>query len=240
MAETIPFRTKADIVYESLREKILSGELQPGDRVPINHVARSLGVSDIPAREGVKRLESDGLLSFTTHKGAVVTRMGQHEVAELFAIRTELEALALRHAATRITADELSQLRRILDEMGEAEREGDCIRYGRLNREFHLCAYGAQPYRRLSTMIESLWDSSDWCRRIFNAEHEAMRASLSEHEAIYEALSRGDGEAAAVFLRAQKHRATAWLLEHIQAAEELEEQASADAGASSKQTASQS
>ena len=122
MAQTIAFRTKADIVYESLREKILSGELQPGDRVPINHVARALGVSDIPAREGVKRLESDGLLSFTTHKGAVVTRMGQHEVAELFAIRTELEALALRHAASRITADELRQLRSILDEMAEAER----------------------------------------------------------------------------------------------------------------------
>jgi DNA-binding GntR family transcriptional regulator len=218
--EPLTFRTKADIVYESLREQILSGELAPGDRVPISHVARALGVSDIPAREGVKRLEADGLLSFTTHKGAVVTQMGQHEVAELFAIRTELEALALRNAAARITPDELRRLRSILDEMAEAERDEDCPRYGQLNREFHLCAYSAQPYRRLTTMIQSLWDSTDWCRRIFNAESRAMRASLAEHESIYAALERGDGEAAEVFLRAQKLRATNWLLEHIQATED--------------------
>jgi len=228
-SSTLPFRTKADIVYETLREQILNGELQPGDRVPINHVARALGVSDIPAREGVKRLESDGLISFTTHKGAVVARMGHHEVAELFAIRTELEALALRNAASRISAEELRDLRAILDKMAEAERVGDCKGYGRLNRAFHLCAYSAQPYERLTSMIESLWDSSDWCRRIFNAETTAMRASLSEHESMYDALARGDGEAAAVFLRAQKHRATAWLLDHIQAASELEEQAAATA-----------
>jgi DNA-binding GntR family transcriptional regulator len=219
MTRTLTFRTKADIVYEKLREQILNGELQPGDRVPINHVARALGVSDIPAREGVKRLEADGLLSFTTHKGAIVTQMGHQDVEELFAIRTELEALALRQAAMRITPEELAELRVILDEMAEAERAGDAKEYGRLNREFHLRAYAAQPYQKLRGMIESLWDSSDWCRRIFNAEAASVRTSLGEHEAIYEALARGDGEAASVFLRAQKHRAAAWLLEHVQAAE---------------------
>jgi DNA-binding GntR family transcriptional regulator len=219
MRQPLVFRTKADIVYEKLREQILSGELQPGDRVPINHVARALGVSDIPAREGVKRLEADGLLSFTTHKGAIVAQMGHHEVEELFAIRTELEALALRQAAARITPAELSELRSILDAMAEAERDGNALEYGRLNREFHLRAYAAQPYKKLCSMIESLWDSSDWCRRIFKAEAASLRASLGEHEAIYEALARGDGEAASVFLRAQKHRAAAWLLDHIQASE---------------------
>jgi DNA-binding GntR family transcriptional regulator len=245
MTRTLTFRTKADIVYEKVREQILSGELQPGDRVPINHVARALGVSDIPAREGVKRLEADGLLSFTTHKGAVVTQMGHHEVEELFAIRTELEALALRQAAPRITAEELRELRAIIDAMAEAERAGDAKEYGRLNREFHLRAYAAQPYQKLCTMIESLWDSSDWCRRIFHAEASSLRASLAEHEAMYEALARGDGEAASVFLRAQKHRAAAWLLEHIEAAQpeaspadDAQAQANKVRRTSSKRTAS--
>src|SRR5215813_12643941 len=102
MAATMPYRTKADMVYDYVREQILSGELQPGDPVPISHVARELGVSDIPAREGVKRLENAGLLTFETHKGAVVARMGRAEVEEMFAIRTELEALALRQAAAKI------------------------------------------------------------------------------------------------------------------------------------------
>jgi DNA-binding GntR family transcriptional regulator len=141
--------------------------------------------------------------------------MGHHEVEELFAIRTELEALALRQAATRITPEELRELRTIIDAMADAERAGDAEAYGRLNREFHLRAYAAQPYQKLRSMIESLWDSSDWCRRIFKAEQSSVRASLGEHEAIYEALARGDGEAASAFLRAQKHRAATWLLDHI-------------------------
>ena len=219
MEKPLQFRTKADIVYERLRAQILSGELRPGDRVPINRVARELGVSDIPAREGVKRLEADGLLSFTTHKGAVVSQMGHHEVEELFAIRTELEVLALRHAAPRITEAELAELRSILDSMTRAARDGDVEEYGKLNRDFHLCTYAAQPYRKLSSMIETLWDSSDWCRVIFSTESESIRASLTEHEAIYDALARADGEAASVFLRAQKHRAGSWLLKSIDTSE---------------------
>jgi DNA-binding GntR family transcriptional regulator len=215
MRAPVQFRTKADLVYEQLREEILSGAVLPGQRVSISRVARELGVSDIPAREGVKRLEADGLVSFTTHKGAVVTRIGRHEVEELLAIRTELEALALRHAAARITAAELAELRSILDEMGRAQRAGEVGEYGRLNREFHMRAYAAQPYAKLRAMIESLWDSTDWCRRIFNTEAESVRVSLAEHEAIYEALARADGEAASASLRAQKLRAGAWLLEHI-------------------------
>jgi len=211
----VNFRTKADLVYEQLREEILSGAVLPGQRVSISRVARDLGVSDIPAREGVKRLEADGLVSFTAHKGAVVTRMGRHEVEELFAIRTELEALALSRAAERITPEELERLREILDAMGRAERDGDVAAYGLLNREFHMLAYAAQPYAKLRSMIESLWDSTDWCRRIFNTEGESMRASLAEHEAIFEALARADGESAGAALRAQKGRAAAWLLDHI-------------------------
>ena len=219
------YRTKADLVYEQLREEILSGAVRPGQRVSISRVARDLGVSDIPAREGVKRLEADGLVSFTTHKGAVVTRMGRHEVEELFAIRTELEALALSRAAERIDATELARLRKILDAMGAAERGGDVAAYGRLNREFHMLAYAAQPYAKLRSMIESLWDSTDWCRRIFSTEAESMRASLAEHEAIYDALARADGDAAAAALRSQKQRAAAWLLERIHEDGDAEEPA---------------
>lgn len=215
MTAPLPFRTKADIVYDELRERILSGRLRPGDRVPISRVARELGVSDIPAREGVKRLEADGLLEFATHKGAVVPHMGRHEIEELFAIRAELEALAVRRAATEITPGELARLRGILDAMADAEARGDIPAYGRLNREFHLCAYAAQSYGKLQSMIGSLWDSTDWCRRIFAVDSESLRASSTEHEAIYDALARRDGDAAAALIRAQKQRAADWFLARV-------------------------
>jgi DNA-binding GntR family transcriptional regulator len=218
MTAPLPFRTKADIVYDELRERILSGRLAPGDRVPISRVARELGVSDIPAREGVKRLEADGLLEFATHKGAIVPRMGRHEIEELFAIRAELEALAVRRAAEEITPEQLTELRRILDAMAGAEARGDVAEYGRLNRELHLGAYAAQSFARLQTMIGSLWDSTDWCRRIFATDTESLRSSSAEHELIYEALARGDGDAAAAAVRAQKQRAADWYLGRVDGA----------------------
>jgi DNA-binding GntR family transcriptional regulator len=172
-------------------------------------------VSDIPAREGVKRLEADGLLEFEPHKGAVVAHMSPLQVEELFAIRAELEGLALRRAAQTIDEAQLAHLRATLDAMATAEREGRTEEYGRLNREFHLAAYAAQPYKKLCAMIESLWDSTDWCRRIFSADAQSVRASSAEHEEIYEALARGDGDAAAEAVRTQKQRAATWLLKQM-------------------------
>jgi DNA-binding GntR family transcriptional regulator len=220
VTDALNFRTKGQLVHEHLRERILSGEYSPGTRLPISVIARELGVSDIPAREGIKRLEAEGLLEFETHKGAVVTQVRADEVEELFAIRSELEALALRQAALTITPEVLVELRRLLDEMAAAERAGDAVAYGRLNREFHFAIYDAQPFRRLSTMIRNLWDSTDWCRRIFASATDYLPASTAEHEGIYRALQAGDGDTAGDLLRQQKQRALDWLLVHVERSED--------------------
>jgi DNA-binding GntR family transcriptional regulator len=209
------FRTKADLVREELRARLLRGDLQPGDRVPIATLARELGVSQIPVREGITRLEAEGLLAFETHKGAVVPRLAPADIEETFAIRAELEGLAARRAAAAITPERLAELRAILDEMAEAAASGDHEAYGRGNRAFHLTIYRSQPYGRLTTMIETLWDQTDWCRRIFARDEESLAASAGEHEAILAALARGDGEAAEAHLHQQKRRSSAWLLAHL-------------------------
>jgi DNA-binding GntR family transcriptional regulator len=217
------FRTKADVVYELLRERILSGDLRPGDRVPINKVARELGISDIPAREGVKRLEAIGLVEFAIHKGAVVTTLGRHEVTELFAIRTELEALAMRNAAQEIGGEQLAELRTTLEQMAAAAEQCDVDEFDLHVRAFHMTAYGAQSFRKLSTMLEQLWDSTDWCRRILLDDAKMVSASLADHKLIYDALEQHDGEAAAVFVRAQKHRTVAWFLRRMDEREKREQ-----------------
>jgi len=209
------FRTKADLVHEELRARLLRGDLRPGDRVRIAAVARELGVSQIPVREGVKRLEAEGLLTFETHKGAVVPRLAPADVEETFVIRAELEGLAVRRAAQTITSEQLEALRAILDDMADAAAAGDAERYAAGNRAFHMTIYRSQPYRRLASMIEGLWDRTDWCRRIFALDEEAISASVGEHEAILAALARGDGEAAEAHLHEQKRRASAWLLAHL-------------------------
>jgi DNA-binding GntR family transcriptional regulator len=213
--DTSTFQTKADVVHDHLRERVLSGDLRPGERVPISRVARELGFSDIPVREGVKRLEAEGLLQFETHKGAVVTTLDAHDVEEMFAIRAELEALAMQRAARTINREQLDQLRDLLEAMEQAEHEGRVRDYGLLNRDFHFLIYESQPYKRLLALIRDYWNSADWCRRIFATDAQSVRASAAEHRGIYEALVTGDGEEAARLLRQQKLRSSAWLLEHM-------------------------
>ena len=206
--------SKAQRARQYVRERVLSGDLRPGQRVRISAIARELGFSDIPVREGVMRLEAEGLLEFETNKGAVVTTLHPDDIEEMFAIRGELEALAVRRASRTINRDQLDHLRDLLEEMEEAEHEGRVEDYGRLNREFHFAIYEAQPYKRLLSLIRDYWDSTDWCRRIFVSDANSIRASAAEHRGIYQALVDGDGDAAAELLRQQKRRAGAWLLEH--------------------------
>jgi DNA-binding GntR family transcriptional regulator len=214
--------SKADRACEYVRERVLSGELRPGERVRISWVARELGCSDIPVREGVKRLEAEGLLEFAAHKGAVVSTLDRHDIEEMFAIRGEIEALAIRRASRTINREQLDELRDLLEAMEQAERDGRVEDYGRLNREFHFAIYEAQPYKRLLALIRDYWDSTDWCRRIFAGDADSVRASAAEHRGIYQALVDGDGDTAAELLREQKRRAGAWLVEHVDHAAEAE------------------
>jgi DNA-binding GntR family transcriptional regulator len=213
--DTLNFRTKGELVYEQVRKRILEGNYAPGERISMSAIARELGVSDIPVRESIKRLQAEGLLDYETHKGAVVSQLSTTEIEELFAIRAELEALALRNAAASITPARLAELRRLLDAMIAAEERQDAVAYGELNREFHFAIHNAQPYRKLSVMIENLWASTDWCRRIFTADTGYLPYSNAEHEAIVTALERHDAETAEAVLRAQKQRALRWLLDHV-------------------------
>ena len=216
MTAPMEFRTKAELAYEHLRDEIFTGRLRPGDRVRISHVARHLGVSDIPVRESVRMLEAEGILSSEPHKGAVVAQLGAPEIEELFAIRAELEAQAVRRAAAALTDAQFEQLAELMERMEEADRIGDGSAYGDLNREFHFAIYRAQSYQRLTSMIRDLWRSTDWCQRVFERDADSRRSSVQEHRQIYAALRRRDGDTAADVVHRQKRRSCAWLLDHIE------------------------
>jgi DNA-binding GntR family transcriptional regulator len=209
------YRSKADIVEEHVRELILTGELAPGEPLRISDVSRSLGVSDIPCREAFARLETEGLLRTEPHKPAVVAEVGAHELEELFAIRAQLEGLAMEQAATSLDGEQLDHIEAVLEQMEAAERDSRADDYRELNRSFHFAIYEHQPYERLTKLVRELWDSSSRCGTIFRADDTAMEASAAEHRKMFEALRTGDGPEARRVLEAQKHRACTWLLHHV-------------------------
>src|ERR1700760_4374599 len=96
-------RTLAEKAYESLHAAIITGQLRPGARLPIEELAEHLEMSPMPIREAVRRLDGAGLVEDVPHRGARVTELSVTDLAEVYEVRLSLETLAMRRAAARFT-----------------------------------------------------------------------------------------------------------------------------------------
>jgi DNA-binding GntR family transcriptional regulator len=188
------FLTKQDLAYQSLRRAIMRGELAPGARVVIDDVAPRLGVSIIPVREALQRLERERLVEIRPHAGAVVTALSKEDVAEVFALMESLEAAAAGPAAARATDEDIARLEAILRELEAARRARDHESWLERNAAFHLelCRLAGMPL--LSEFAERVFARWERLRRHFFADAaEGPARADQEHRAILAALRARDG-----------------------------------------------
>jgi DNA-binding GntR family transcriptional regulator len=132
--ETIPVRERA---YEYLKTSILSGRINPGERLTEEHLAKELGISRTPIREALHKLESEGLIKPLATRGFVASQDSQEEVGELFEIRSVLEGYALRVICGRITDSVLDQLQDAVEKAEEALKSRCLDEIFKWNTRFH-------------------------------------------------------------------------------------------------------
>ncbi|NNK97341.1 MAG: GntR family transcriptional regulator [Desulfobacterales bacterium] len=197
-------KTKNLVVYEKLRQGIIKGTLKPGQKLIMASLAKTFGISETPVREAIRRLESDGYVTFTPHAGAMVSRIDNRNLSEIYLIRISLEALATRLAIPFIGKNDLVWLKKKNDEMKEAVKKDRYERLARLNKEFHLRIYKVAPYPRLYKMIADLWDSFERWPSIFSFVPERAASAIREHDEIIEALSTADPDRADKLMTTQK------------------------------------
>lgn len=190
-----------DVVTRQVREAILEGRLKPGIRIRQQELAQQFGVSRIPVREALRRLESEGLITVVPHSGARVARMDIDECNELYRLREMIEPMALAESVPRLTETQLAGLRGLLNAI-ETSTE-DPARWLELDRRFHLDCCAAAPLPRAVAMIERFWNQTQQYRRAYMAtEHSDMfEAAIAEHRLIFYAMEQRDGEDAADRLR---------------------------------------
>ncbi|KUK14402.1 MAG: GntR family transcriptional regulator [Synergistetes bacterium] len=181
-------KTKTQQVYESLRKDIISGVLLPGARIVIREVALKFGVSEIPVREAIKRLEAEGLVINKPYAGAVVAHPSIEELKEIMVIRGVLEALAARISAPNLTQDDLNHLKELLKQMERYKSLGMPWEYSQADREFHLVMYSKCNNKKLMELIKELWNQSERARGVFNIATLSMEKSYEEHRKMLEAL----------------------------------------------------
>ena len=208
-------KTKNLLVYEKLRQSIIKGTLKPGQKLVMAALARKFKTSETPIREAIRRLESDGYVTFTPHTGALVTEINRQELSEIYVIRISLEALATRLAVPYISQDDLIWLKKKNDEMRVVVEKNRYEQLARLNRAFHLRIYKAAPFPRLYKMISDLWDAFERWPSIFTYVPERAASALKEHEQIIEALETSDVDRADDLMKEQKKKSLEALQEYM-------------------------
>ena len=155
--EALRTRSRADFVYESLRDAIWDGRIAVGERVREEEIARNLGVSRTPVREALQRLHQRGLLVFGAGRGLTVASLSQHQVLQLYAMREILEGSAARFAAEHATAPEIAVLWRLQNELCKPDH--DTMALVTLNRRLHQAIYEAAHNQYLIQTLSVLHDS---------------------------------------------------------------------------------
>lgn len=194
-------QTIASMTVEALRERILRGDYPEGEPLRQDALADDLGVSRIPVREALRQLEAEGLVTFSPHRGAVVSSLSLDEIDELFELRAEIECEILARAIPRMTADQLERATDVLDEFDDALATGEATRWGPLNWHFHAALYA--PANRNLTMgvLQKLHQHSDrYFRMQVLLAHGGERAN-TEHRAIANAVCAKDVESATELMR---------------------------------------
>jgi DNA-binding GntR family transcriptional regulator len=200
-------KTKNVAVYRKLRHSILKGKLKPGQKIVMADLAKAFGLSETPVREAIRRLESDGYVHFTPHTGAIVTKIDEGELVEVYLIRIALEALATRLASPHITDKDIDFLIKKNQEIETAIQQKKYENIGGINKDFHLRIYKAAPFPRLYKMICDLWDTFERWPSVFAYVPQRAVASVEEHKNIIQALKRGDTDLADRLMKEQKERA---------------------------------
>jgi len=172
-----------------LRQAILTHQIPPGSPINIRHVARQLGVSPIPIREALRRLEAEGLLVFAGNR-IVVTKLSRAELEDIYSIRIPLENLVVKKIFSSGVPPDLSRLEDLHQKMCQPEVTG--AEWFALNRLFHMELHSLAQSPRLFSILQGLWNSTGPYLRIFSEDKKAVKRANEEHQKIIEGLTRGD------------------------------------------------
>ena len=185
-----------DEIADVVRERILKGEYEIGEKIKENQIASELKVSRTPIREAFKLLENEGLIDYIPNRGCFAKGFTKQDVDDIYAVREALEELAVRWAVARITEPELTALEEQVDLMEFYTKKKDKKRVLELNTSFHEVIYASARSRFLAQGLRSYKEYIEKTRKSIFYEQSYLEGILSEHRAIFEAIKDRDEERA--------------------------------------------
>jgi len=199
---SIVYKTRTQLVVESLREKILSGEIKAGQPLRQAALAAELNVSRIPVREALLQLEGEGLVAFEPHKGATATQLNADQVDELFELRAMLEADLLANSLPRLSNEKLEEATQLLKKLDKAlGKENAANTWSKLNSDYHNCLYSGAERPQTQDLVSTLNKNADRYIRMHLLWAGGISKAESEHNEILALCKARDVEKAVALLK---------------------------------------
>ena len=191
MDEFLPLR---DVVFNTLRKAILTGQLKPGERLMEVHLANRLGVSRTPIREAI--LELEGLVIMIPRRGAEVARITEKSLKDVLEVRRALDALSVELACDRIVEADLERLREACRNFEQVAKEADASVIAKADVALHDIIVEATGNRRLQQLVNNLSEQMYRYRFVYIQEESRHDNLVAEHREIYESIVSRDKERA--------------------------------------------
>lgn len=196
----VQYRTVSDMVTSVIREAILMATFRPGEHLRQDELARRLDVSRMPVRSALLQLESEGLVEFHAHRGAIVSQLDADMVRQSYEIRCHLEILAVEKAIMSMTDERLARLKELANQL-DAQNEGD--QFIGMRVKFYDFLYDKDANPMLVSLIERL--RSD-VGRYWLRLRVAGDAQAGSHRKLLDFVERGDVAGAQEYLRDHLYR----------------------------------
>lgn len=177
-----------DVVFKTLRQAILIGDLKPGERLLEIQLAEKLGVSRTPIREAIRQLELEGLVTMLPRKGAQVAHITEKGMSEVLELRLALDELSVKLACERITEDEIINLKNTCKHFEDAIATGDIKLIAAADVKFHDTILTASKNMRLSQMVNNLAEQMYRFRFEYIKDESGWTSLISEHRMIMDAI----------------------------------------------------
>ena len=189
MNEYLPLR---DVVFNTLRQAILKGELKPGERLMEIALAEKLGVSRTPIREAMRKLELEGLVVMIPRRGAQVANITEKDLNDVLEVRIALENVAIEKACTRMSKEDMGRLWLAAKEFERTMAEGNLVRLAEADVAFHEIIYRASDNKRLNQVLNNLREQIYRYRVEYLKEEETRNVLVKEHEELTKAIRQRD------------------------------------------------
>lgn len=185
MNEYLPLR---DVVFNTLRQAILRGELKPGERLMEIQLANKLGVSRTPIREAIRKLELEGLVLMIPRKGAEVAEITEKNMRDVLEVRKALEELAVQLACEKITAEEIEEMKKAAEEFRMILKNKDITEIAEADVRFHDIIYMATDNQKLILLLNNLREQMYRYRLEYIKDADKRQILVVEHDYILKAI----------------------------------------------------